>query len=231
MQKSRLAPVFLAFLFAGLFLLGLLSAQPAQALQMPPTPMISRLAPPPTVYPPTQADQGAQDYYQICGVCHGDRGQGLTTEWRTVIGAGTAENCWQSHCHGSVRPPDGFNFPKIVPPVIGSAVLNNFNTGRDLYYFLKLYMPYQAAGSLSDETYWDLTAFLLRANHYYPGNPVLNAQTAAAIHLGPQATKPQEQVGSPWQSWLPYLTATAVLLIVCSIWGIRAWRRRKNGSS
>ncbi len=226
MQKRRLSLLILAFLFAGLFVFVLFMAQPAQALQMPPTPMDNRLAPPPTVYPPTQADQGAQDYYQSCSICHGDRGQGLTDEWRAVVGGGTVENCWHSQCHGAVRPPNGFNFPKIVPPVIGSGTLNNFNTGLDVYHFLKLYMPYQAAGSLSDTSYWDLTAFLLRANYYYTGKPVLNTQTAAAILIHPQQSQPQ--TGYTWQSWLPYLVVTAILLIVCSFWGIREWRSRKK---
>jgi hypothetical protein len=227
MKKSRLSFVFLAFLFAGLFLFVLSFAQPAEALQRPPTPMFDRLAPPPTVYPPTQADRGAQDYYQICSTCHGDRGQGLTAEWRAAIG-GPDQNCWRSQCHGSVRPPEGFNFPKIVPPVIGTGVLNNFNTGLDVYHFLKLYMPYQAAGSLSDEMYWDLTAFLLRANHYYSGKQILNAQLAAAIRIRSQAPQPQPQTGYPWRSWLPYLIVTVVLLIACVIWGIHEWRSRKN---
>jgi cytochrome c len=230
MQKSRLPFVLLVFLFAGLLLFELSFAEPAQAVQMPPTPMINRLAPPPTVYPPTQTDQGAQDYYQSCSICHGDRGQGLTAEWRAVIG-GPDQNCWRSQCHGSVRPPNGFNFPKIVPPVIGAGVLNNFNTGLDVYHFLKLYMPYQAAGSLNDETYWDLTAYLLRANHYYSGNPILNAQSAAAIQIRPQSSQPQPQTGYSWQSWLPYLAVTAVLLLASLFWGIHEWRSRKIRSS
>jgi cytochrome c len=230
MKKSRLSSAFLAFLFGSLFLYILLSVQPVAALQMPPTPMTDRLAPPATVYPPTQADRGAQDYYQICMTCHGDRGQGLTAEWRAVIGV-PDQNCWKSGCHGSVRPPEGFNFPKIVPPVIGAGVLNNFNTGLDVYHFLKLYMPYQAAGSLKDETYWDLTAYLLRANRYYSGNPILNPQSAAAIQIRPQPSTPQPQTGYSWQSWLPYLVVIAVLILACFIWGIHEWRSRKNRST
>jgi len=225
MQKNRLSFVFLAFLFAGLFLFVLLLAQPAEALQIAPTPTINRLAPPPTVYPPTQADQGAQDYYQVCSTCHGDRGQGLTAEWRAAIG-GAGMNCWRSQCHGSMRPPNGFNFPRYVPPVIGSGVLNNFNTGLDVYHFLKLYMPYQAAGSLTDQTYWELTAFLLRANHYYTGKQILNAQLAASIRIQPQA--PQPQAGYSWRSWLPYLALAVVLLISLSVWGIFVLRSRKT---
>jgi len=66
-----------------------LSLVPAQAqtptLPPPAMPTVQdRLAAPPTVYPPTQADQGAQVYWFVCMVCHGDRGQGLTDEWRMV---------------------------------------------------------------------------------------------------------------------------------------------------
>ena len=46
-----------------------------------PTPTPDRLAPPPTVASPAQADVGAQVYWLNCQPCHGDRGQGLTDEW------------------------------------------------------------------------------------------------------------------------------------------------------
>ena len=51
-------------------------------IQVTPTFDSNRLAQPSTVVPPVQADNGAQVYWGMCAACHGDKGQGLTDEWR-----------------------------------------------------------------------------------------------------------------------------------------------------
>src|SRR5688572_23546779 len=58
------------------------TATPAPVLTPAVTPTIDRLAAPPTVENPNQADEGAQLYWLHCLPCHGDQGQGLTDEWR-----------------------------------------------------------------------------------------------------------------------------------------------------
>ncbi len=50
------------------------------------TPTVDRLAEPTLPANPSQADLGAVVYWLSCMVCHGDRGQGLTEEWRAVAG-------------------------------------------------------------------------------------------------------------------------------------------------
>ena len=50
---------------------------------------------PPTA---TQADVGAEIYRLVCQDCHGNRGQGLTDEWRAEWDP-EDQNCWQSKCH------------------------------------------------------------------------------------------------------------------------------------
>ena len=65
---------------------------------------------------PSQADHGAQVYYQICLACHGDWGQGLTEEWRDTWGED--KNCWQSKCHAPNHPPWGFEIPKYAPSLL-----------------------------------------------------------------------------------------------------------------
>lgn len=146
-----------------------------------------RLAPPPTVYPPTPADQGAQVYYYYCMTCHGDRGQGLTEEFRQYIGPPDTD-CWKSNCHGPHHPPDGFVFPHYVPAVIGSGALTNFQTGLQLHDFIQAKMPYQAPGSLTEEKYWQLTAFLLRGNGIDPGRAPLTPERAAQLNIGTPST-------------------------------------------
>jgi cytochrome c5 len=177
----------------------------AQTPQPPDAPMAGfydRLAPPPTVYPPTQADQGAQVYYQVCMVCHGDKGQGLTDEWRGALDPAD-QNCWQSRCHAGNHPADGFIFPKIVPPVVGPQMGARFRNALDLYQYLKTRMPWQWPGTRSDDEYWQLTAHLLRWNGVDPGVEPLTPERAANIWLNPDyrpaatptpATEPGQQI-------------------------------------
>ena len=94
-------------------------------------PVLDRLAQPPTVYPPTQADLGQQTYYFVCMTCHGDRGQGLTDEFRALIGTPDS-NCWSAHCHGLDHPREGFVFPHVVPPVVGDVMRERFATALQL---------------------------------------------------------------------------------------------------
>ncbi len=143
-----------------------------------------RLSPPPTVYPPTQADLGAQAYWFRCMVCHGDRGQGLTEEWRNAWDP-AHRNCWQSRCHASNHPPEGFQLPYYAPPVIGPGTLARFATLADLHSYLAAQMPWQAPGSLPAEEYWQLAAYLARANGVSVSDAHLNADAAARVLLHP----------------------------------------------
>jgi hypothetical protein len=177
----------------GLFIVFVCLAMPGVVLAQTPEPpgapmagFYDRLAPPPTVYPPTQADQGAQVYYQVCMVCHGDKGQGLTDEWRGALDPAD-QNCWQSRCHAGNHPSDGFIFPKVVPPVVGPQVRARFTTGLDLYQYIKTRMPWQWPGTRSDEEYWQITAHLLRWNGVDPGSEPLTPERAANLWLNPQA--------------------------------------------
>jgi cytochrome c5 len=191
-------------------------AQTPEPPQGPMTGFTDRLAPPPTVYPPTQADQGAQVFYQVCMACHGDHGQGLTDEWRGVLDT-SDQNCWQSRCHASNHPADGFVFPKVVPAVVGPQMSIRFTTGRGLYQFLKTEMPWQAPGSRSEAEYWQLTAFLLRLNGVDVGKEPLTPESAANIWLNPQA-KPTPTV-TPMSSNLPITPTSPARLWVIFIFG------------
>jgi len=120
-------------------------------------------------------------------VCHGDRGQGLTQDYLNILDP-PDRNCWQSHCHGSNHPLDGFVFPKFVPAVVGPGVLEPFRTALILHDYLQARMPWQAPGSLSEEEYWQLTAYLMRANGFDPGQSPLDSQRAALISIGAKPT-------------------------------------------
>src|SRR5512146_1226620 len=83
------------------------------SLAAPPTPSPMPTAPPAATRTPvsthqwilvdlppeaTQVQYGAEVYRLVCQDCHGNRGQGLTGEWRATW-APRDQNCWQAKCH------------------------------------------------------------------------------------------------------------------------------------
>jgi quinol-cytochrome oxidoreductase complex cytochrome b subunit/mono/diheme cytochrome c family protein len=158
--------------------------QPTATL-IPPTPATNaaRLARPILTSPldPTQLDQGALVYWGVCMACHGDRGEGLTNEWRAVFGED--QNCWTSKCHAANHPPQGFSIPRdrLPPPVTGLGSLTRFNTAQELYDYVVVTMPWWNPGSLTPEKAWALTAYILKMNGSLPQGIVLDATDASAI--------------------------------------------------
>ncbi|MBI3958568.1 MAG: hypothetical protein HY328_07150 [Chloroflexi bacterium] len=122
-----------------------------------------RLSPPPVSDPPTLVELGHTEYYLYCMVCHGDRGQGLTEEWRNA-GDPADANCWQSRCHAANHPPDGFELPRYAPPVIGDYTLARFATIGDLHEYIQFSMPWHMPGFLEDEQYQRIAVYLADAN-------------------------------------------------------------------
>jgi hypothetical protein len=100
--------------------------------------------------------------------CHGDKGQGLTDEWREVW-VEDHQNCWGRNCHTGNSEMAAFYIPKQVPAVAGApGTLSGFATARSLYTYLQATQPPQRAGALAPEEYWSLTAFLLHENRRLP---------------------------------------------------------------
>jgi hypothetical protein len=169
-----------------------------------------RLEAPPLPENPTQLDSGAYEYAQRCMACHGDRGQGLTEEWRAAWGE-EEMNCWQSKCHAANHPPEGFKLPHYAPQVIGERALLRFETAQELYDFMSEQMPWHAPGSLEEQTYWQLTAFLLHRNDVGLNEQLLAPQNAPSIRLRempyqPPPPLPPSQCAcrSPWliSAWM-----------------------------
>ncbi len=128
----------------------------------------------------TQEQYGAEAYRLVCQDCHGDRGQGLTPEWRATW-APQDQNCWQSKCHGPSHPPDGFLLP-IAPAIVGREAMAQFGTAKDLYVFIQAEMPWYRPGILVEKDAWAVTAHVLVLNQIDPGK-LLDAQTASQILL------------------------------------------------
>jgi mono/diheme cytochrome c family protein len=131
---------------------------------------------------PTQADAGAVLYFERCMACHGDRGQGLTVEWRAQWDV-EHQDCARSTCHGAQHPPEGFSFPKnFAPALMGTNALTRFANAQELFDFIRARMPYQAPGTLTTDEYWALVAFVLRQRGVHVN---VNAENASGIALQP----------------------------------------------
>ena len=143
---------------------------------------LDRLAKPKSSMPPTQADKGAEYYWLVCIPCHGDHGQGLTDEWRVVFGP-EEMNCWQSECHGKRHPPEGFELPRKVPPVLGPNTLTRYANAAELHHIISTAMPWYDPKSLSVEDGWNVTAFLLRESGVLPAGVTLTEANAPVFRL------------------------------------------------
>ncbi len=145
---------------------------PTSPLNPPSTPTFDRLAEPPLPPNPTQLEKGRYLFWLNCAACHGDRGQGLTDEWRSVYVEDA--NCWAHGCHAGNNGDQGFPIPRIVPAIISSTgELPPFATPQQLFDFLRTTHPPQNPGFMSDDDYWALTAYLLDQNGRLPSGQVL----------------------------------------------------------
>lgn len=179
----------------------------AELLQ--PTPTIDRLAAPPMPEHPTQADLGAHVYYQVCMACHGDKGQGLTDEWREIWEEDA--NCWQSECHGNDHPPQGFSFPTTCcRAVIGPNILLNYQNAQELFTYINTKMPWWNPGYLKTEEFWQVTAYLMRANHVLPEGVVLDENNAFVYNLHPASPHPKD-------NYVEVLLVTGLLAAVAGL--------------
>jgi hypothetical protein len=199
--RSSLPPLIL--LFAGLMSL-LVGARTALAFgpgdpgdepgepEVTPTPLISPRQEQPYLPPnPTMADLGHQKWWMVCMACHGDVGQGLTDEWRATA-FGEDQFCWASKCHANNHPPEGFIFPRIVPPAYGPGTLKRFVTADELYLYLFEKMPWWNPASLTEEEAWNLTAWVLQGNGVLPSGDVEIAKASLTpVHMPVQEAPPQ----------------------------------------
>jgi hypothetical protein len=131
---------------------------------------------------PTQLELGASIYFYHCMPCHGERGQGLTDEFRQQW-VPDHQNCWASGCHSGRAEDEGFPIPRDVP---GLLTLDSFAEPEQLFTYLKVSHPPQNPGCLADSEYWSVTAHLL----------YISGRASADIHLGPTVSI-QQQAGLP----------------------------------
>jgi cytochrome c len=228
-MKNRflLTPFLLALglvlLASGFFLRP--AATSAQSL----TPTPDRLAEPTLPASPSQADLGAQVYWLSCLPCHGDRGQGLTDEFRAAYPP-EEQYCWERGCHGEAPYESGFKLPKAIPAVVGEQALAKFKDAGQLHAYIRAAMPFWKPGSLTDEDSWKVTAYVLRANGLWNGAEELGPQNASQVKIqrGAEATATASPVPPSANEavGLGGLAAGLVVVLITIFFYLRAKRSR-----
>lgn len=107
-----------------------------------------------------QVEHGAKVYGDHCASCHGAQGQG-----------------------GEKAPPLVGAEALPLAPRAGAKRDVEFHTAADVFGWVKVHMPGDAPGSLTDEEYVDVLAFALKANgvDLSPGH--LDAEKAQTLKL------------------------------------------------
>jgi mono/diheme cytochrome c family protein len=134
-----------------------------------------------TNFDAAQVAFGRRIYTQWCATCHGDKGQGLAI-WRYSWDE-KHQNCTQAGCHGARRGEGGFTMLAVPSALMGENTLMKFATAAALHTFIRATMPFQAPGSLSEEEYWAVTAYLADQHRADAGGKVLDTGTAASVRL------------------------------------------------
>jgi len=135
-----------------------------------------------------QVVRGAESYDLICSDCHGDTGLGIA-EGRLSF---DPEHQRCERCHRTFNAPtkanveisekNAFNIGE-PSPLRGEGVLGHFTDASVLYAYLSAAMPRYDPGSLDDEVYLDITAFLLELNNALPDSTQLTKENAASLKL------------------------------------------------
>lgn len=196
----------IALLFAGLFFdKGMADSLPASA-----TPTPNRLAEPTMPASPSQADRGAKVYWLSCLPCHGDKGQGLTDEFRTTYPP-EDRYCWERGCHGERPYEQGFTLPTKVPAVIGQNALAKFSDAAQLNAYIRAAMPFWKPGLLTEEEAWSVTAFILRQNDLWDDQTDLNPSNAPDVKISQRRMASSARQNR--SSVLAWAIGTGVLLL------------------
>jgi cytochrome c len=135
-----------------------------------PTPTYDPFAQPPLPPDPTEYEFGRYLYWRHCMPCHGDRGQGLTDEFRSVW-VEDHQNCWARGCHSGKYAEDSFYVPTIVPALVTGARLVHFETQEDLLDYLRSTHPPQDPGFLEEDEYRALAFFVFSMNDRLTAEP------------------------------------------------------------
>jgi mono/diheme cytochrome c family protein len=96
---------------------------------------------------------------------------------QTERGKGTFQSIC-SKCHGDQGQGD--KGPRLIGSPNG---LSGYQTARGLFDFASTQMPFDNPGTLKEQEYWDVLAFVLDANTLLPPDTILGPENAADISL------------------------------------------------
>lgn len=128
-----------------------------------PTPTYDPLVETPLPANPTEYELGQNLYWHWCMTCHGDRGQGLTDEFRGIW-VSDHQNCWGRGCHAGHPGDQGFPIPTVVPPLVTELHLAQFTSVQRLSDYLESTHPPQSPGILTDDEYHAIALFVFTMN-------------------------------------------------------------------
>jgi hypothetical protein len=138
---------------------------------------------------PTEFELGRNLYWHWCMTCHGDRGQGLTDEFRSIWEP-DHQNCWGRGCHVGRPGDEGFPIPTVVPGIVNETHLAQFQSVQDLSEYLKATHPPQSPGVLKSDEYRAIALFVFTMNGRSLINiPITHTPTLASTptSISPQA--------------------------------------------
>jgi hypothetical protein len=164
---------------------------------------------------PTELELGQNLYWHWCMPCHGDKGQGLTDEFRGKWEP-DHQNCWARGCHTGYRDEEGFPIPTVVPGLVGEDHLSQFSSLQEFASFLKATHPPQSPGVLKDEEYHAIALFVFTMN----GRAIEDAIPATVPVSTPTVTSTQtpspalitESTTGLNPSWVGAIAVVAVVL-------------------
>lgn len=170
------------------------------------TPTYDPLDEPPLPEDPTEYELGRNLYWHWCMTCHGDRGQGLTDEFRSIWEE-DHQNCWGRGCHAGHPGDVGFPIPTVVPGLVSGSQLAQFGSMHELSEFLKATHPPQSPGILKDEEYHAIALFVFAINERSLTNFIDLDTPAPSVTVTP--VPPQETAPN---SFSIYATVIFILL-------------------
>ena len=216
---KRIFPFLLIFfLFGSLIIIAEGQSAAAHAQDAPsPTATYDPLAEPVLPENPSEYELGQNWYWHHCMPCHGDKGQGLTDEFR-AIWPEDHQNCWGRGCHGGHGIEDDFPIPTVVPPIVSSAKLARFSSQQALFDFLKATHPPQYPGYLSDEQYHAIALFIFSMNNRTDAD---NPTAAPTLTPTPQPEQANMENSRSPVILIIILGLGILLIITVVVWGTR----------
>lgn len=190
-----------------------------------PTPTYDPLIEPELPPNPTEFELGQNLYWHWCMPCHGDRGQGLTDEFRGVWEE-DHQNCWGRGCHAGREGDMGFPIPTVVPAVVTDSHLAQFVSVQGLAEYLQSTHPPQSPGVLKAEEYHAIALFVFTMNNRSVLDaPIMKTPTSVPT---PTMVPVQDAVSHPFPISIGAVLVALVAGIVLGILRLSIRRSRAD---